>query len=286
GGSIEVIPVLDVLAGRAVRADGGARSGYEPLRSVWAAPAAAAADAGGAPDAATGDPVELARAVRDGFGARTVYVAHLDAIAEASGAAHDRRPAPARPELDAACELVGRIAALGVDVWIDAGTGDPAAADRVLAAGASRVVVGLETVAGVEELDALPQERRLVFGLDVRSDGVVAAAPELRRLTPGAAAARAAAAGFRSILLLDLDRVGRSGGPALEALRGLRRMTPGVEWGVGGGVRGERDVAALEAAGAAWCLAGSALHHGRLRPRTDQVRSAVPAPRVSLQNAD
>jgi phosphoribosylformimino-5-aminoimidazole carboxamide ribotide isomerase len=338
--TIGVVPVLDVRAGKAVRADGGARAAYEPLRSAWTA----GRGGRGAGGAGTADPVDVARSLRDGLGVRILYLAHLDAIEEAAGAlrgpngageaagsgprSSGSRAGAARPALADACALVRTLAGLGIDAWVDAGTGDAAAAAEALGSGAARVVVGLETLAGAAELEAIaaldpgeragtprggpaPMERgaggderraRLVFGLDVRSAAVVASAPELRRLSPLAAAARAAAAGFGTILLLDLDRVGRVQGPPLDLVCRLRDAVPGVEWAAGGGVRGEADVAALEEAGCAWCLAGTALHAGALRPRPDQAGPAAasgprpdqagpaaasgPRPSVSLHTAD
>ena len=255
GVTIRVVPVLDVRGGRAVRADGGPRGAYAPIQSVWGPVA-------GAPAAA--DPVVVARALRDGRGGRRLYLAHLDAIEEA-------RAAPGGgPCLAAACDLVSTLAEEGLEVWVDAGTGTLETAAAVLEAGAARAIIGLETLKGASDLEAIAKgldRSRIVFGLDVRSGSVLAAAPELRRLAVGDAAALALKAGFRTILLLDLDRVGRGGGPPLQTFRRLRSALPGVEWAVGGGVRGEADVSALEEAGCAFCLVGSALHDGGLGPQ-------------------
>ena len=64
---LELIPVLDLSAGRAVHAVGGDRARYEPVRSVLA------------PDH-DGDARALAQAYRTRLGAPRCYVADLDAI--------------------------------------------------------------------------------------------------------------------------------------------------------------------------------------------------------------
>ena len=64
--SFEVIPVLDLKNGRAVAAFAGQRDHYQPVRSILHA---------------TSNPLDLARAIRETLGLRTLYLADLDAIA-------------------------------------------------------------------------------------------------------------------------------------------------------------------------------------------------------------
>src|SRR6266566_634885 len=65
---MRVIPVLDLMAGRAVRAEGGRREGYAPVHSVLL------------PEERAGDALALAGAFRDRLGRDEWYVADLDAI--------------------------------------------------------------------------------------------------------------------------------------------------------------------------------------------------------------
>ncbi len=66
---MRVIPVLDLMAGRAVHASGGERRAYGALQSVLVPPARAS------------DPGALADAFRHTLGCDECYVADLDAIA-------------------------------------------------------------------------------------------------------------------------------------------------------------------------------------------------------------
>ena len=233
---MEVIPVLDVLGGVAVHARGGKRAEYRPVRSVLA-------------DGA--DPIVLARAYRDCLGARSCYVADLDAIAGAP------------PSL----ELARAIADLGLRPWVDAGIRDAATARALLDAGATRVILGLETLPSVDVLDRLTGAigtESLVFSLDVKGEMPVAASPELAALDALDLAAHAYELGSRNLLVLDLDRVGADEGPPLSLAASVQERWANAHVAIGGGVRDGADLERCADAGLAAALVASALHAGRI----------------------
>lgn len=90
---MQVIPVLDLLDGHAVRAMRGERSRYRPIQSSLCA---------------TSDPVEVARALVAATGSNVLYVADLGAILSLGDHAE---------VLSAICTALGRDAFL----WLDAG---------------------------------------------------------------------------------------------------------------------------------------------------------------------
>lgn len=233
---MQVIAVLDLWAGKAVHASGGDRRRYRPVKSALAPGS---------------DPVSLARAFRDHLGIQTCYLADLGAIA---GGPTDLR-------------IVRTIADQGLKLWVDAAIRDAATAGRVLAAGASRAVIGLETLPDPSALAsvgaALPSER-LAFSLDLRAGRPVAAAPVLAGETPLQLAGRAFEAGYRTLILLDLARVGSMGGPYDELLPPLRARYPQMSVVIGGGVRDRDDLRRLADLGCAAVLVGTALHAGRI----------------------
>lgn len=238
---MRLIPVLDVRGGMAVRAAGGDRSRYPPLASKLAPGC---------------DPCDLARACRERLGTDLLYVADLDSIA-ARGA--DVRDSAA---------LVERLAREGARVWIDAGAGAAAAAAALLSAGASRVVVALETLPGPEALCYLPDRLGpdgLAFGLDLKGAQPLARAGELSAMQPDDIARAALSAGYAVIIVLDLERVGSGSGPAVRLLAEVRReAATACTWVAGGGVRDAADLWALAEAGWQACLVGTALHAGRV----------------------
>ncbi len=230
-----IVPVLDLRRGRAVHARGGDRAGYAPVRSVLAP---------GRP----GDALVLARAYRSTLRAERCYVADLDAIV-------DRRP-----QWDLLEKVADPSTGFGGGLLVDAGVrslADAVAARRRLQ---TRVVVGTETFGGLDRLSGLLETvgpDAVVLSLDLRDGAVVGGAT-----APLEAAGCAVAAGVRSVLVLDLGRVGSGRGIDLVLPAEIRRRHPDVELMVGGGVRDGRDLARLEAAGCDAVLVASALHAG------------------------
>jgi len=235
---LRVIPVLDLKDGRAVHARGGSRERYEPVQSLLAA--------------SPGDALALARAYHDVLGCAECYVADLDAIGGA---------APQWPLLEA-------IAGAGARWMVDVACTTVQRARGAVRAGASRVVVGLETLDAFDRLAAICAEigrECVVFSLDLR-DGT----PMSR---PGAAiagapldiVAQAVGAGAGALVLLDLARVGTGKGVDLALVRRIRAAHPDLELVAGGGVQGPSDLERAATSGLDGLLVATAFHDGRLR---------------------
>jgi phosphoribosylformimino-5-aminoimidazole carboxamide ribotide isomerase len=234
---LRVIGVVDLLAGRAVHARAGHRALYEPVPSIAGTPID------------PGDALALACAYTDGLGLRELYVADLDAIL-------GRTPQQM---------LVGRLAALGTPLWLDAGISSCGHARRAIAVGATHVVVGLETLSSFDALAGICTAvggERVAFSLDLR-DGAPITSPD-GNPTPHGIAARAAAAGVAAVIVLDLGRVGTGRGLDLEMIVRVREAAPDVILLAGGGVRGLKDLESLAGCGCDGALVATALHDGRL----------------------
>jgi len=245
---MELIPVLDLAHGVAVHAIGGDRSRYAPVRSVLV-------------PGADGDALALAGAYRMLPRASRCYVADLDAIAGDP------------PQLG----LLRRLQSddgFGGPLLLDAGVHSVSTLER-LHGGFAEVVVGLETLRSFADLEAIARHTSVTFSLDLRND-VPLARPGLfdeGSREPADLARAAVEAGARSVILLDVGRVGRGAGVNHELLASLRRALPGVRLLAGGGVRDDADVAALEENGCDGVLIATALHLGTLAfraPRTPQ----------------
>jgi phosphoribosylformimino-5-aminoimidazole carboxamide ribotide isomerase len=235
-----VIPVLDLKGGQAVRAIGGDRQHYAPLRTQLHADS---------------QPLGVAQGYRDRLGLRELYLADLDAIA-------------GNPPSGALYRAIG---GLGLALWVDAGIRDRAGVDSLLAAGVPTIVAGLETVRGpaaLEEIRSALRPEQLVFSLDLRGGvPVVPDDAEWPVADPFELACLALGLGIRRLLLLDLARVGTGRGTGTAGLLArLRSHGPAVEITVGGGIAGRAEVQALAQAGASAVLLGSAFHDGRMGP--------------------
>ena len=237
---MRLIGVVDLLGGRAVHARAGRRDAYAPV-----------ALAAGAPLQPPGDASALVRSYVETLGVRELYVADLGAILHGS----------AQPE------LVRALTRSGAPVWLDAAVRDAAGARAARALGAAHVVVGLETLPSFEALRGVCRAidgEHVAFSLDLR-DGVPLTAGRAELAGDATAlASHAVDAGARSVIVLDLARVGTGAGLDLALLARLRAAAPEITLLAGGGVRDEADLVALRDAGCDGALVASALLDGRL----------------------
>jgi len=243
---VNIIPVIDIKNGIAVRGVAGERNAYRPVQSRWTN---------------SHDVIDVAEAIRDHFGLNAFYLADLDAILA---------DAPNAPLFEA---LSGR----GFSLAVDAGLRDVRRAEELLAAGVQSVIAGLETLPGQRFLGHLTQETgpdRVIFSLDLHGGQPVLSEECIRQAATGHAtaspldwAAFAIDAGVRRMIVLDLAAVGVGDGPAtLPLCRKLRDRFPHIELSTGGGVRSADDLRELQQAGVDGVLIASALHNGAIMP--------------------
>jgi phosphoribosylformimino-5-aminoimidazole carboxamide ribotide isomerase len=253
---MQLIPVLDLAHGVAVQARAGDRARYAPAESVLTPRVA-------------GDPLALIQAYRDDLRARECYVADLDAI---QGGELQRGPLRGLARAGAPCGLL-----------VDAGISDAGAALEVLSLGADRVIVGLETLRSFDDLASIvvaAAPERVVFSLDLRRGRPMLhpANRHLGRAEPDAVslAGRAVAAGVKTVLVLDVGRVGTGGGVDFELVEAIRRAFRSVRLLAGGGVSGRRDLDRVRDAGCDGVLVATAIHAGRIGA-ADVLALAAPA---------
>ena len=223
-----------------MHARGGSREQYSPVRGVAGSPIE------------PGDVVALARAYTERLGVTELYAADLDAI---GGQAMQ----------DA---LVLSLAGLGARLWLDAGVASADGARHALQLGATKVVVGLETLPSFEALKsvcAAVGRDRVAFSLDLRDGEPVvsaAAATGIPYEPAHVLAARARDAGVGSVIVIDLARVGGGTGVDLGVVARVRDAVAGLTLIAGGGVRGPNDLVRLADAGCDAALVATALLAG------------------------
>jgi phosphoribosylformimino-5-aminoimidazole carboxamide ribotide isomerase len=233
--AMRIIPVLDLMEGLVVHAVRGQRERYQPVRSILAASA---------------DPLEVARCLQAETKCRTFYIADLNAI-QAKG--HNR-------------EAIGEIASqLDVELWVDAGVADGGSANRLVEAGADVVIIGSETLSGLQQLrficDSVPREK-FIFSLDMAKGRVLSRAEALKGIAPSQALACLTAEGLDRLILLTLDSVGTGGGPDLPLLQAAKRDYPQHTFIAGGGVKTPDHLQALSDTGVDGVLVATSLHRG------------------------
>lgn len=258
---MQVIPVLDLLDGHAVRAIRGDRANYRPIQSLLCA---------------TSEPLPVAHALVATTAAPALYVADLGAImsreadpstlaALAASLAHPHAhfAPPSGP----------------FEIWLDAGFADfPSMLAHLSRIGsatgsAQTRIVPVFGSESLHSLDALREAEAAgyapILSLDHRGRQLIAA-PEL------AQALRSPASWPSRVIVMTLDQVGADAGPDLETFN-LIHAQAGQRSIIGaGGIRHRDDLDAAARSGAhAWLIA-SALHDGRL-PTAQATRSDAAA---------
>ena len=229
---MQIVPVVDLLAGQAVRAVRGERASYQPLQSSLCRGS---------------DPLTVARALLEHCASRTLYIADLDGLTGRG----------------AQTALLARLldALPGTDIWLDAGFTSPADAAAVLADLPSQgermvPVIASESLPDAEAISGFTSRwPQALLSLDQRKGAPLGAAScwTESRLWP------------QQVIVMTLDRVGSFEGPDLGTLERVRAMAGPQRRVIGaGGVRTVTDLQAAAQAGAhAWLIA-SALHDGRI----------------------
>lgn len=229
---MQLIPVIDLMAGQVVRGVRGERSAYRPIRSSLCESSAAL-------DLA---PRLLARAASD-----TLYIADLDALM--GGAL----------QFDILAALLEHLPA--TQFWVDGGFRDAESVEAFrqrLGPHAARVVpiVASESLADADHARRCLEAHRAqcILSLDRRHGSL---------LDAGGCHAHPEWWPDR-VIVMTLDRVGADTGPDLDTLHSVQALRPDVQLIGAGGIRQNADLQRAAASGARAWLVASALHDGRI----------------------
>ncbi len=235
--TFEVIPAVDVQDGEVVQLVGGERGTGKRY----------------------GDPVEAADRWIDA-GASTLHLVDLDGAFEG-----DRVNAAA---IEAVVDAVGD----AVGLQLGGGIRTAAGARDLLDAGIDRVILGTAAVEDPDVVAAIDDTHpgSVVVSLDAKDGEVVVSGwTEGTGLDPAEAAARYEDLGAGAILFTDVDVEGRLEGIDREAVEAVVDAVD-VPVIASGGVATIDDVVALQQAGAAAVVVGTALYEGRFTLREAQ----------------
>lgn len=230
---MQVIPVLDLLDGHAVRAVRGERSRYRPVASSLCA---------------TSDPVDVASSLLDATGARTLYIADLGAILGRQDHASC---------IAALCDALGD----SVSIWLDAGFSafSPMLAlfERVSVACSSARAASLVPVFGTESLldpsaiaHASDAGYSPILSLDYHRGRAMGSSPAGSDWWPS------------RVIVMTLDQVGARAGPDLETFAVVKAAANGRDLIGAGGIRHGDDLGLAARSGASAWLVASAIHDG------------------------
>ncbi len=230
--------MLDILDGVAVHAVRGIRQDYKPIKSVLCGSYL---------------PLDLASTFEN-LGFTELYVADLDAILGKNRGLYAIKQIASRSKM----KLV-----------VDAGVSDVSVARELLQNGASRVIIGTETLSRTafvgEAIRSLGSERVLV-SLDLKNGTFLGRFKNSPRLNSVELLEGFRDEGLTQVLILDLAKVGSGEGVNVAFLRQFLGVSD-LRVFVGGGVRSTTDLIELEELGVSGVLVATALHSGLLSPR-------------------
>ena len=234
---MQIIPVIDIRNGVAVRAVAGDCQKYCPLVTRLTD---------------STEPAEILRALQAEFSCNTCYVADLDGIE--------------RGQINR-CTLAEMIR-MGVSLMADAGVKTPDDVRQLTDIGVDRVIVSSESLVRIDLLHEYPQAAGtldIVFSIDLKRGQLLAADAAWQGRSPMELVREVIGMGVRELIVLDLAAVGTSGGiPTLDVCRTIKQNWPEVRLISGGGVHSSDCLKAASATGIDGLLIASALHDGRL----------------------
>ncbi|RLG92062.1 MAG: HisA/HisF family protein [Candidatus Hecatellales archaeon] len=232
---MKIIPVMDVLGGVVVHAVKGERSNYKPLKSLLCS---------------NPNPLDVALAFKK-LGFKTLYLADLDAIVD--------------NVLDVS--LIKVLGKVGFEeLMVDVGVYSYTKPEKILENGASKIVVGTETLYRLENLKSLLKKinpEKIVVSLDYKNK-ILTKAGELEGLGLDEAAFRLQNLGVKTLMFIDLSKVGSGEGVNLNLVKKILGVL-NIPLIVGGGIRDMGDILSLKRMGVSGVLVATALHKGKIR---------------------
>lgn len=234
---MQVIPVIDISNGMAVRAVAGERKHYRAIQSRLTESV---------------EPAEVMRAIQESVQCAVCYVADLDAIE--------------RQQLNRC--TIAEMVRTGVALIVDAGAETFENVETLLEMGVRQVVLSSESMQDLGQLETFAKQfdaESLIFSIDLKHGKLLVSDPAWQEKSPLDMARFVIACGLRQLIVLDLAAVGTGRGiPTLQLCQDIRRISPDVRIISGGGVDSAACVADAVQAGLDGLLIASALHDGRL----------------------
>ena len=243
-----IVPVLDLMIGQIVLAQGGNRDAYRPVQSRLTS---------------SSQPLDVAQAMFSQTGCDWLYLADIDSFA---GAAPSWR-------------IYQQLLDKGFGLWVDANwLADDRfqkIPDQFSSLERLKVIVSSETIESFDQFAVLRKLRELgvkvIFSLDQKSGEMIAKRPELSKSGPLELIQRACDEGVEELIVLDLGEVGTRNGfqnysSAASLVEEVRSELPQMVLTSGGGVRHAEDVRQWMECGCDHVLVASAIHDCAITP--------------------
>ena len=249
-----IIPVFDLLGGKAVHAIAGNRSEYQSLQSQFG----------------SGEqPRDLIEQTIVRSECKTIYVADLDAIQN-----HKGQSQKLQCQNHQSFDLIELAVEFGAQVWIDAGFENSKRSFQILETltckfgEVVRPIFATETFENLDDLQRgvmnCPGSIKPICSLDLMHKKVFSKYDGWKDVELDFAYSQLGLLTDTTIVL-ELGLVGTEKGVDVELVKRLSDLETGSQLIWGGGVRDSQDVHMLETAGAQGALVGTAFHQGKVK---------------------
>ncbi len=253
-----IVPVLDLMIGQIVLAEGGNRDQYLPVDTKLTR---------------SSKPPDVAKAMFQQTGCDWVYLADIDSFSGAAPAWH----------------VYGQLLEAGFGIWVDANWLKDdrfrEIDDRMPVLDRLRLIVSSETMTDASQFsvfgELIAMGVRPIFSLDLKGSDVIAGAPAIGQQSPLDLVGQAYEAGARDLIVLNLSMVGtmqcdidRTQAETMELIEQIVALHPDFCVTSGGGIAAAQDAQAWLDAGCDHVLAASAIHQCRITP--DDVAQLLP----------
>ncbi|MGQ9642051.1 MAG: HisA/HisF-related TIM barrel protein [Candidatus Bathycorpusculaceae bacterium] len=154
-----------------------------------------------------------------------------------------------------------------LDFMVDAGVTDITKAQKVLETGASKIVIGTETLTNLDFVSRAVEsfgEGCVIVSIDLKKGKVTSVSETIRSMNVISLVERLERMGVEQIIILDLDKVGTEQGVNLKVVKRVLKKA-GVKVLVGGGIRSIKDLKESGDFGVHGALVATILHKGKLK---------------------
>jgi phosphoribosylformimino-5-aminoimidazole carboxamide ribotide isomerase len=234
--SFSIIPVIDILNSTAVHAIKGDRINYKPLKSNLFQ---------------SSNPIDIIRTLKKKFNFYEFYIADLDSIIKGIPNMH----------------LVKKILEISkIELILDPGIIDLKGVNRFKDLKIKSLIFGLETLKSYkvinQSLEILNPEK-IIISIDMYKGQILTSAKDIKNQTPIDIVNKIESLGIKSIILLDLYRVGQKiGGIPPHYLEILNNFSGDIF--VGGGIKNIEDILNYKNQNFSGILIATALYDGTI----------------------
>ena len=241
--SFRIIPVIDILKGKAVHAKKGLRNIYEPVKTVIST---------------NSNVLDIIKAFENRFSFKEVYIADLDSIIKE------------KPNLQILRKVIDES---NLKIMIDPGIRNNFDVLQFKILKLNKLILATETIDSLSVIDeAIKQmdEDNIIISIDMKEGKLLARSPEIKKMNIIEIIKIIYEKGIREIIFLDLTKVGMKTGCYNNFYGEIKKEFPELSILLGGGVKDCEDMEFLKEKGISGVLVATIIHDGSLK--TDDIK--------------